>query len=499
MDDNKQLTRGAGILMAISSLPSSYGIGTLGAAAYSFVDMLVDLKQRYWQILPIGPTSFGNSPYQALSAFAGNSYLIDLDDLSNQGLLTQKEIRSFEWGSNDGDIDYSTMYHNRTQVLKIAYSRFAPDKADYNKFLEVNSYWLDDYAMYRALKEYHGDREWTSWKEEYRDRNPQAIKDISRELADNIDFYKFCQYEFDMQWRKLIEYANSRGIQIIGDIPLYVAADSADVWAHRKSFQLNEDGTAKLVSAVPADAFSSTGQIWGNPIYDWDAMCSDGYTWWKARVSQASKLYNVVRLDHFIGVVKYYAVNANSSNTANGKWHKGPGRKFLDAITPSFGTAQIIIDDAGPKTVVPGVKKLVEKSGLASCRIMLLGWDADTDSENLPHNYATNNQVVYTTTHDTETATGYVNDRTDAELEYICDYMGVSDKDRLPDAMIRLAYGCSANVAIISMQDLLGLGNEARMNAPSTVGGNWQWRLSQNNLSKERCDWIRKLAYTYRR
>lgn len=495
----KKLTRGAGVLMAISSLPSAYGIGTLGNAACNFVDMLVDLKQRYWQILPIGPTSFGNSPYQPISAFAGNDYLIDLDDLVNKKLLTNEEIRSFDWGKNQSDIDYASMYNNRTKVLKLAFERFDTKNEDYRLFVKRNDYWLDDYALFRVLKDRHDGREWLSWEEKYRNREADALQEARKQFEKELDFYYFCQYEFECQFKQLMEYANMRGIRIIGEMPLYVAHDSADVWAHRDLFLLNEEGKAKLVSAVPPDAFSATGQIWGSPVYDWDAMDNDKYTWWRARASKAASFCNVLRLDHFIAIVKYYAVNPRTKTSTNGKWHKGPGRKFLDVINMSVGDTDIIIDDAGPKIVVPGVKKLVEKSGIPGCRILVFGLSGDSDNENLVHNFSGSNVILYTTTHDTETVTGFVSSRTDEAIEYLKDYTGVNEKEKLPDAIIKTAYGSVADVVIVPMQDLMGLGNEARMNAPSTVGGNWQWRINQNTLLPNRCDYIRKLAYLYRR
>ena len=320
----------------------------------------------------------------------------------------------------------------------------------------------------------------------------------------------FCQYTFNCQWQKLLAYANTRGLLIIGDLPLYVAHDSADVWAHRELFQLKADGRPKLVSAVPPDAFSSTGQIWGNPVYDWDRIADRDFEWWKARISIASRMFNVIRVDHFIGVVKYFAVNPTQTSSTAGRWYKGPGKRFIDIVVQSMGNAKIIIDDAGPKTVVPGVHKLVSKSGLPCCRIELLGLGAKNDSENLPHNFPDSNVVLYTTTHDTETLKGYIDSRTDEELEYLYDYLGVDRKDigsdssdamgsRLADEIIRSAYMSCADVVIVPIQDLLGLGNEARINAPATVYGNWQWRSGGETLAPDRCEWIRKLAYTYRR
>lgn len=497
--ENRNLVRGAGVLMAISSLPSAYGIGTLGTEAFNFIDMLVDLKQRYWQILPIGPTSFGNSPYQPISGFAGNNYLIDLDSLVADKLLSLEEIRQFEWGDNLSDIDYASMYNNRNKVLRIAFDRFDTEDKEYIAFVEKNSYWIYDYALFCVLKDHHNGREWLVWEDKYRDRDSQALKDAKELFKKDIEFYFFCQYKFDTQWQQLLEYANSRGIQIIGDMPFYVAHDSADVWSHRNLFQLNSDGSPKLVSAVPPDAFSATGQIWGSPVYDWEAMEQEKFAWWKARAMQASKFCNVLKLDHFIATVKYYAVNPLAESSANGKWRKGPGKKLLEAISIAVGETYIIIDDAGPKTTVPGVKKLVEKSGIPGSRILVLGFMGEADNDNLPHNFSRSNVIVYTSTHDTETVNGYVASRTMEEHTYLSHYTGVYDKKKLADAIIKVAYSSVADVAIASMQDLLGLGNEARMNAPATVSGNWQWRVSQNTLSPERCDWIRQLAFIYRR
>ncbi len=508
--NEKQLTRGCGVLMPVSSLPSAYGIGTIGRAAYDFVDLLVDLKFRYWQILPIGPTSFGNSPYQALSAFAGNNYYIDLDELVNEGLLDIDEVRDVDWGSDERDVDYSSIYQNRNGVLKKAFKRFDRELVEYRIFKSDNRYWLDDYALFRALKDKHNGAPWIEWSREFRERDELALNVAREELAEETEFYMFCQYTFNCQWQRLLTYANTRGLLIIGDLPLYVAHDSADVWAHREYFQLKADGKAKLVSAVPPDAFSSTGQIWGNPVYDWDGIAGNDFEWWKERVSIASRMFNVIRIDHFIGVVKYFAVNPNQTSSTSGRWYKGPGKKFIDIVIQSMGNAKIIIDDAGPKTVVPGVHKLVSKSGLPCCRIELLGLSAKNDSENLPHNFTDSNVVLYTTTHDTETLRGFIDSRSDEELAYVYDYLGVEDRSagskagddaasRLADEIIRSAYMSCADVVIVPVQDLLGLGNEARINAPATVYGNWQWRSGGDTLAPDRCEWIRKLAYTYRR
>lgn len=495
----KELTRGAGILLAISSLPSSYGIGTLGEAAFQFVDLLVDLKQRYWQVLPIGPTSFGDSPYQSYSAFAGNPYLIDLDDLVKEGLLEETEIRSFNWGNDEADIDYAMIYENRFKVLQMAYKRFSTEKKEFISFCEEADSWLDDYSFYNALKRHFGDREWQSWDKALRDREPEAVKEYQEILHNEIMFCKFCQYEFYKQWTALKSYANNRGIQIIGDIPFYIALDSADVWTKRDYFLLKSDGMPEIVAGAAPDAFSEEGQKWGNPIYDWNRMEADNYLWWQQRMQQSAKLYDVIRLDYFTGIVRYYSVAADAADARNGKWTKGPGKKLTDVMEEAVGDTHIIVEDFGPKTQVAGVKKLMKKTGWPGIKILMFAFDDDTANDNLPHNYPDRNMVVYAGTHDNETIVGYFRDKSDFELAYLYEYLNIKYKDDIPDALIRAAYASIADIAIIQMQDLMKLGNEARMNAPSTVGRNWRWRIGKDTLSEERRTWIRTLATVYRR
>ena len=441
--ESKELTRGAGVLLAITSLPSSYGIGTLGEAAFQFVDLLVDLKQRYWQVLPIGPTSFGNSPYQSYSAFAGNPYLIDLDDLVKDGLLQETEIRSFNWGADDADIDYATIYENRYKILRMAFSRFSAESEDFLAFTEKSDRWLSDYSLYTALKRHFGDIEWQSWDVPLRDRDQEAVKEYQEILHNDIMFCKFCQYEFFKQWMQLKQYANSRGVQIIGDMPLYVASDSVDVWAHREMFLLGPDGRPNVVAGAAPDAFSESGQVWGSPVYDWNVM--------------------------------------------------------EDAMTEVLGDTRVIVEDIGPKGGLPGVKKLKTKTGWPGIKILMFAFDDDTANEHLPHNYQDTNMVVYAGTHDNETIVGYFRDKSDYELAYLYEYLNIHYKEEIPDALIRAAYASIADVAIIQMQDLMKLGNEARMNAPSTVGRNWRWRIGKDTLSEERRAWIRTLAAVYRR
>lgn len=493
------MSRGAGILLAITSLPSSYGIGTLGDAAFQFVDLLVDLKQSYWQVLPIGPTSFGNSPYQSYSAFAGNPYLIDLDDLVKDGLLQETEIRSFNWGTDEADIDYAMIYENRFKVLRMAFARFDVTNPEFVSFTEKADKWLDDYSFYTAVKRHFGDKEWQSWDAPLRDREPAAMQEYREMLHNEILFCKFCQFKFFQQWKRLKCYANNRGVQIIGDVPLYVALDSVDVWANRELFLLNKDGQPEVVAGAAPDAFTEDGQKWGSPIYDWGRMEKDDFMWWKERMIESAELFDIIRLDYFTGIVRYYSVQYDAEDAKNGKWSKGPGKKLTDAIESVIGDTHIIVEDFGPKAHVPGVKKLMQRTGWPGIKILMFAFDDDTANENLPHNYQDSNLVVYAGTHDNETIVGYFRDKSDFELAYLYEYLNIRSKEEIPDALIRTAYSSIADVVIIQMQDLMKLGNEARMNAPSTVGRNWRWRIGKDTLSEERRAWIRTLATVYRR
>ena len=341
----KEFTRGAGILMSITSLPTAYGIGTMGQDAFDFVDLLVDLKQRYWQVLPLGPTSFGDSPYQSFSAFAGNPYLIDLHTLIKEKLITKAEVESLSWGNKEDDIDYAILFENRFKVLNSACGRFDFENEKFLKFSKEESYWLDDYSFFMAMKTFSNNDGWMDWKEEIRNRNDKSLNQYQKKLEKEIRFWKFCQFKFFEQWMKLKAYANKKGIQIIGDIPLYVALDSADVWVNREDFQLDKNGCPTLVAGCPPDAFSDDGQKWGNPLYDWDAMEQNGFAWWKKRMLANAKLYDVIRIDHFIGVVRYYSIPANDDNAKNGRWRKGPGKKLTDAIEEVLGDGKIIAED----------------------------------------------------------------------------------------------------------------------------------------------------------
>ncbi len=491
------LQRGAGLLLPISSLPSPYGIGTLGKEAYKFVDFLVEAGQTYWQVLPVGPTSYGDSPYQSFSAFAGNPYFIDLDTLVEEGLITTKDIKQYEWISNVEYVEYAMIFESRFKVLRTAYENSDhKETQNYADFVERCSYWLDDYALYMAVKFHFDNVEWQQWDDDIKFRRPEALDRYREELQDDIDFWKFCQFKFFEQWDELRTYANESGIQMIGDIPIYVAMDSADVWAHKELFELDDDVKPINVAGVPPDAFSEDGQLWGNPLYDWDAMEKNDFEWWKERMRSNSELYDYIRIDHFIGVVNYYSIPAGSDSAKTGEWRKGPGKKLTDAIDSAIGDAQIIAEDLG--IVNPAVKALLRETGYPGMKIIEFAFDGSPDNDHLPHNYQPNS-LVYGGTHDNETVAGYFMAKSKKELKYAMEYLRVSSKDEIPDAVLRTAYASVAAIAIFQVQDILGLGNEARMNTPSTLGDNWKWRMTKGCLKKAHAKKLYKLAEFYAR
>ncbi len=483
------LERGAGILMPVSSLPSPYGIGTFGKAAYEFVDWLKTARQKYWQVLPVGPTSYGDSPYQSFSAFAGNPYFIDLDILKDEGLLTQEEIDACFWGDDETKVAYDAVFWYRFPLLKKAFARSGfRGEEGYEKFCGDNRYWLDDYAFYMALKSRFDNVEWLKWPEDIRSRQQDALRRYSHELAEEIDFWKFLQYKFSQQWRKLREYANGLGISIIGDIPIYVALDSADVWTHPELFWLDEkDLTPVRVAGVPPDAFSETGQLWGNPLYRWDVQEKTDFEWWKERMRSSARLYDVVRIDHFIGVVRYYTIPAGAEDGRVGEYLKGPGKKLTDAINTVVGDTKIIAEDLG--VFLPEVKELLEETGYPGMKILEFAFSGDRFNEHLPHMYSPNS-VVYGGTHDNETLVGYFDPeaRRWEELQYIVDYMGISHRTEIVDRLLFTAYASVASVAIFQAQDILQLDNSARMNTPGAFAGNWRWRMRPGQLTKEHSD-----------
>jgi len=498
MSNVQSFERGAGILLPISSIPSKYGIGTFGREAYKFVDALADAQQMYWQVLPIGPTSFGDSPYQSFSAFAGNPYFIDLEYLIQEGLLKKADVESKEWGEEPSDIAYATIFNNRFDVLKIAFKNSKhKDSAEYKEFCKKNEYWLDDYSFYMSLKNEFDNRSWTEWDEDIKFREPAALKKYQKKLAEEIDFWKFCQYKFFTQWMELKEYANEKGIQIIGDIPLYVSMDSSDVWVHGRLFELDERKNPINVAGVPPDCFSETGQRWGNPLYDWVAMEKEDFSWWRERMKANATLYDVIRIDHFIGVVRYYRIPSSCETAMEGAWKKGPGKKLTDAIMESIGASKIIAEDLG--IVVQSVRDLMAETGWPGMKILQFAFDGVNTNSNLPHTYTNHNMLVYGGTHDNETLVGFFKKLDEEELEPALKYLNVSSVEEIAPAIIRAAYASTADVAIMQMQDILGLDNTARMNLPSTVGQNWRWRMLPDQFDDECIEYLKDMAELYGR
>lgn len=495
---NTVLTRGAGLLLPVSSLPSPYGIGTFGKAGFDFVDLLVKAKQKYWQVLPLGPTSYGDSPYQSFSAFAGNPYFIDIDILVSEGLVKQSEVDEHFWGDEENKVDYEAIYNSRFDVLKKAFERSNHQtKKEYIQFCEENNYWIDDYSLYMAIKNHFDNKEWLLWDEDIRFRKPEAVKKYEKKLKKDIDFWKFCQYKFYEQWFKLKDYANEKGIQIIGDIPLYVAMDSSDVWVHGDLFELDERKNPINIAGVPPDCFSVTGQRWGNPLYDWDKMEQDDFDWWRKRMQASAKLYDVVRIDHFIGIVRYFRIPAECETAEHGNYKKGPGKKLTKVIMESIGDAKIIAEDLG--LMIPSVRKLMDSTGFPGMKILQFAFNGDPNNEYLPHNYHTSNTVVYGGTHDNQTLVGHLKDIDKAEEEYALEYLGVKRKKDIPDGIIKVAYASNAAVAIFQVQDILKLDDSARMNLPSSLGGNWEWRMTEGQLTEQNIQNLSKLATVYGR
>ena len=477
----KALERGAGILLPISSLPSPYGIGSLGKEAYEFVDRLKEAGQRYWQVLPIGPTSYGDSPYQSFSSFAGNPYFIDFDILIHEGLLTQEEVDAYSWYDQLDDIDYARLYRQRFEVLRKAYGRSKHETSkQYAEFLTENENWLPDYALYMAVKADHENKEWLSWEEPVLKREETALRKCREQLHDEIGFYMFLQFKFDEQWKTLKSYANRHGISLIGDIPIYVALDSADVWANPGQFYLDENLDPIDVSGCPPDAFSADGQLWGNPLFRWDAMKKDGYTWWTKRIKAMSELYDVVRIDHFRGFDSYYAIPAKDKTARNGEWREGPGMDLFNALEKKLGRLNIIVEDLGYLT--PSVKQLLKDTGFPGMKLIQFAFDSREESDYLPHTYQ-KNCVVYTGTHDNDTIIGWFKTAPKESVKYAKEYLRLNKEEGYNWGTMKAVWGCVGDMAIVPMQDILGIGSEGRMNTPSTLGMNWKWRAVDGQIT----------------
>ena len=490
------MTRAAGVLLPVSSLPSKYGIGTFGKAAYKWVDFLAEAGQKYWQVLPLGPTSYGDSPYQSFSAFAGNPYFVDLEFLCEQGLLKKGRCKKVKWGESKTQVDYGTIYEHREKVLRKAFSNFTDNKA-LEKFRKKNAGWVEDYALYMAVKAQMGLRAWNEWEEDIRMRRPEALKKWKVKCAEDIEYHIFVQYLFFEQWTKLKKYANEKGISIIGDAPIYVAMDSADVWANPGLFQLDENNVPTEVAGCPPDAFSEDGQLWGNPLYRWDEMEKDGFQWWIKRLKANLTLVDVLRIDHFRGLESYYAIPYGDETARNGRWRQGPGMAFVGAVNKALGNANIIAEDLGYLT--PAVKRLLKSSGYPGMKVLEFAFDSREESDYMPHNYQ-NHCVVYTGTHDNDTVRGWFSTAGPEDVALALEYMGLPDDTDGNWGFIRAALGSVADLAVVPMQDYLNLGSEARINTPSTLGGNnWRWRMTKDQMDMALAQKMARLTKLYGR
>lgn len=493
------MNRGSGIIMHIASLPGKYGIGTFGKEAYDFGDFIKKAGQKYWQILPLGPTSFGDSPYQSFSAFAGNPNFIDFDILRKDGLLKEEDYDSINFGKNSEDIDYGLIFKEKLKILKKAYGNSKLKKIeDLKEFQEKEACWLDDYALYMALKNHFDLKSWQTWDEDIRLRKKEAMSRYEVELKEEISYWKFLQYEFYKQWNALKSYVNDLGIEIIGDMPIYVAEDSADVWGNPEAFLLHKKTLKPLeVAGCPPDIFATTGQLWGNPIYDWNYMEKTDYKWWVDRIRQSLNLYDVLRIDHFKGFESYWAIPYGDETAENGEWVKGPGIKVFNAIKDELGDVNIIAEDLG--TLTEETIKLRDDTGFPGMKILTFGFDTDSSNPFLPHNYE-KNFIVYTGTHDNDTVRGWMETTAPKEqVEKAIEYLSLTKEEGYNWGVIRGVWSSIADISIAQMQDFLNLGNEARINMPSTLGKNWRWRVKEDAFTEELAEKIYKITKIYGR
>ena len=494
--------RASGILLPVSSLPSKYGIGCFSEEAYEFVDQLARAGQKYWQILPLGPTGYGDSPYQSFSTFAGNPYFIDLEAFVKEGYLDKSDCEDCDWGTNESYVDYEKIYNSRFRLLRKAFENYdCETDQEYRKFVKENSAWLEDYSLYMAIKDSLNGISWIEWPTELKNREKAALAEEREKLAKEVGFYCFQQFCFFKQWTALKAYANAKGVEMIGDIPIYVAFDSADAWAQPELFQFDKENIPIGVAGCPPDAFSATGQLWGNPLYDWEYHKKTGYAWWTRRMANCMKLYDVVRIDHFRGFDEYFSIPAKDKTAVNGHWEKGPGIELFQVIKARLGEKPIIAEDLG--YVTDTVRRMVKESGYPNMKVLEFAFDSRDSSgagDYLPHNYE-HNCVAYTGTHDNETILGWLSSIKPEEVQMVRAYLNrpTESKQVLASELVRTTIASVADTCIIPIQDYLGLDNSARINFPSTLGTNWRWRLIKSDLTKALADSIRKQNIVYGR
>lgn len=494
-----KIERSAGILLHPTSLPGKFGIGDLGPDAFKFIDFLKEAGQTLWQVLPLGPTGYGDSPYQCFSAFAGNPLLISPELLLHEGLLTDNDFSHLH-NSNQHKIDFGEVITYKYGLLKKAFEvfdeKFKSTNKDYHNFCTQENYWLDDYSLFMSAKQLHGNASWTQWDPSLISR--KNIPSWKTKLAKEIEFQKFMQFYFQKQWQDIRRYAHQNGIKIIGDLPIFVAYDSADVWANKELFTIRDDGSLEFVAGVPPDYFSATGQLWGNPLYKWKKMEKDHYAWWRKRISKLLELVDIIRIDHFRGFDAYWRIPGDAATAINGTWIKGPGEKFFNAIKKALGELPIIAEDLG--IITDSVEKLRDQFDFPGIKILQFGLGEYGDNKFLPHNYI-KNCVVHTGSHDNETTRGFLESERQKNsgiyewAQKYLDYYG----DNLNFELIRAAYGSAANICVIPMQDLLNLGNAARMNFPSTLGGNWNWRFSWDQITYDLAPVYKELTFLFDR
>ena len=488
--------RESGVLMHITSLPGPYGVGTMGKQAYAFVDFLKKAGQKKWQILPLTPTGFGDSPYQSCSAFAGNPYLIDLEMLAQEGLLDRQELDGIVWSRREDRVDFGLLYENRQKVLRLAYDRFQDEKA-LEAFLQNNSAWLPDFALFMALKDAHGGKPWYTWEKQLKHRDPDALWQARQKQKASIGFYCFVQYLFDKQWEALRTYAHASGVEIIGDVPIYVPLDSADVWSDPELFALDENLEPIAVAGCPPDAFTEDGQLWGNPLYRWDVHKKDGYSWWLRRITAAAGRYDMIRIDHFRGFESYWSVPYGELTARNGKWVKGPGLEFIRALQNALPQVRMIAEDLG--FITPEVKALRDASGFPGMKVLQFAFDSREPSCYLPHN-CTPDSVCYTGTHDNMPAVQWLQTASADTRAYAAQYMCLNEEEGAAWGVIRTAMATPSELCMVQMQDYLELGADARMNFPGTNSGdNWTWRADPGFMTDGLAQKIRSLTGLYGR